>query len=107
MPGHGLATAVGMGGVRSALRAYALTTEDPAHALTQLDRKVHHFEAGALTTEPTTLQRLAAAMDLPVEQARQAVLELGHIGSQVAHRTTDVVSVDELRVHSRFTLSPM
>jgi phosphoserine phosphatase RsbU/P len=48
--GHGLASAVVMGRIRSALRSYALITEDPAQALTMLDRKVHHFEAGALTT---------------------------------------------------------
>jgi sigma-B regulation protein RsbU (phosphoserine phosphatase) len=48
--GHGLASAVVMGRVRSALRAYSLVTEDPAEALTLLDRKVHHFEFGNLTT---------------------------------------------------------
>jgi sigma-B regulation protein RsbU (phosphoserine phosphatase) len=48
--GHGLASAVVMGRVRRALRAYALITDDPAEALTMLDRKVHHFEAGSLTT---------------------------------------------------------
>ncbi|MBG0567999.1 PP2C family protein-serine/threonine phosphatase [Actinoplanes aureus] len=48
--GHGLASAVVMGRIRSALRAYALNTEDPAQALTLLDRKIQHFEAGALTT---------------------------------------------------------
>jgi sigma-B regulation protein RsbU (phosphoserine phosphatase) len=48
--GHGLASAVVMGRVRSALRAYALITDDPAEALTLLDRKVHHFEAGSMTT---------------------------------------------------------
>ncbi|MEV6347319.1 PP2C family protein-serine/threonine phosphatase [Actinoplanes sp. NPDC051851] len=48
--GHGLASAVVMGRVRSALRAYALVCDDPADALTLLDRKVHHFEAGSLTT---------------------------------------------------------
>ena len=48
--GHGLASAVVMGRVRSALRAYALITDDPAEALTLLDRKVSHFEAGSLTT---------------------------------------------------------
>ncbi|MFI6074247.1 PP2C family protein-serine/threonine phosphatase [Actinoplanes sp. NPDC051343] len=48
--GHGLASAVVMGRVRSALRAYALTTDDPAEVMTLLDRKVRHFEAGALTT---------------------------------------------------------
>jgi serine phosphatase RsbU (regulator of sigma subunit) len=48
--GHGLRSAVVMGRIRSALRAYALICDDPAEALTMLDRKVHHFEAGNLTT---------------------------------------------------------
>ncbi|MEV6305979.1 GAF domain-containing SpoIIE family protein phosphatase [Actinoplanes sp. NPDC051861] len=48
--GHGLASAVVMGRIRSALRAYALICDDPAAALTLLDRKVRHFEAGSLTT---------------------------------------------------------
>jgi sigma-B regulation protein RsbU (phosphoserine phosphatase) len=48
--GHGLASAVVMGRVRSALRAYALVSDDPAEVLTLLDRKVHHFETGNLTT---------------------------------------------------------
>jgi len=48
--GHGLASAVVMGRVRSALRAYALVSDDPAEVLTLLDRKIHHFEAGSLTT---------------------------------------------------------
>jgi sigma-B regulation protein RsbU (phosphoserine phosphatase) len=48
--GHGLSSAVVMGRIRSALRAYALICDDPAQALTMLDRKVHHFEAGNMTT---------------------------------------------------------
>jgi serine phosphatase RsbU (regulator of sigma subunit) len=48
--GHGLASAVVMGRIRSALRAYSLTSDDPAEVMTLLDRKVRHFEAGALTT---------------------------------------------------------
>ncbi|MCL7460501.1 GAF domain-containing SpoIIE family protein phosphatase [Micromonospora echinofusca] len=48
--GHGLQSAVVMGRIRSALRAYALVCDDPAEALTLLDRKVGHFEAGNLTT---------------------------------------------------------
>ena len=48
--GHGLPSAVIMGRIRSALRAYALDRDDPAQALTALDRKIHHFEAGTLTT---------------------------------------------------------
>ena len=48
--GHGLPSAVVMGRIRSALRAYALDCDDPAEVLTSLDRKIHHFEAGILTT---------------------------------------------------------
>ncbi|MEV6596244.1 GAF domain-containing SpoIIE family protein phosphatase [Actinoplanes sp. NPDC051346] len=48
--GHGLASAVIMGRIRSALRAYALIADDPGQVLTMLDRKVRHFEAGNLTT---------------------------------------------------------
>lgn len=48
--GHGLHAAVVMGRIRSALRAYALDHDDPAEVLTRLDRKISHFEAGALAT---------------------------------------------------------
>lgn len=42
--GHGLAAAVVMGRLRSALRAYALEHVDPARVLELLDRKLSHFE---------------------------------------------------------------
>ena len=48
--GSGLAAAVIMGRMRSALRAYALETADPADVLARLDRKMQHFEPGALAT---------------------------------------------------------
>lgn len=48
--GHGLAAAVVMGRLRSALRAYALDVTDPADVLTKLDRKAKHFEVGVLAT---------------------------------------------------------
>lgn len=48
--GHGLASAVVMGRIRSALRSYALICDGPAEALTLLDRKINHFEAGTFTT---------------------------------------------------------
>ena len=44
--GSGLHAAVIMGRMRSALRAYALTTSDPAEVLDLLDRKMQHFEPG-------------------------------------------------------------
>jgi putative methionine-R-sulfoxide reductase with GAF domain len=48
--GSGLPAAVVMGRMRSALRAYALETEDPAEVLGRLDRKIQHFEPQALAT---------------------------------------------------------
>jgi len=70
--GHGLASAVVMGRVRSALRAYALVGDDPAQVLTMLDRKVRHFEAGSLTTAlyamiapDRSVLRLSSAGHLP------------------------------------------
>lgn len=48
--GSGLAAAVIMGRMRSALRAYALESADPADVLDRLDRKIQHFEPGALAT---------------------------------------------------------
>ena len=48
--GSGLPAAVIMGRMRSALRAYALQTLDPAEVLRRLDRKMQHFEPGAVAT---------------------------------------------------------
>jgi serine phosphatase RsbU (regulator of sigma subunit) len=43
--GHGLRSAVAMGRLRSALRAYALDYDDPAEVLHRLDRKICYFES--------------------------------------------------------------
>ncbi|MGH3757868.1 PP2C family protein-serine/threonine phosphatase [Actinophytocola sp.] len=48
--GKGLAAAVVMGRLRSALRAYALEFPDPADVLGKLDRKVSHFEQNTMAT---------------------------------------------------------
>jgi serine phosphatase RsbU (regulator of sigma subunit) len=48
--GSGIRAAVIMGRMRSALRAYALETADPADMLERLDRKMQHFEPDALAT---------------------------------------------------------
>jgi phosphoserine phosphatase RsbU/P len=48
--GSGLHAAVIMGRMRSALRAYALETRDPAEVLDKLDRKMQHFEPDAMAT---------------------------------------------------------
>jgi sigma-B regulation protein RsbU (phosphoserine phosphatase) len=48
--GNGLQAAVVMGRIRSALRAYALETDDPADVLARLDRKIQFFEPHAMAT---------------------------------------------------------
>ena len=48
--GRGLRAAVVMGRLRSTLRAYALTTDDPAAILALVDRKLQHFEPGEMAT---------------------------------------------------------
>jgi serine phosphatase RsbU (regulator of sigma subunit) len=48
--GHGLRSAVAMGRLRSALRAYALDYDDPAEVLHRLDRKVNFFEGDISAT---------------------------------------------------------
>jgi len=48
--GHGLRAAVVMGRLRSALRAYALVSDDPASVLTRLDEMVCHFEPEEMAT---------------------------------------------------------
>ena len=48
--GQGLRAAVIMGRMRSALRAYALESDDPAMVLDKLDLKMQHFEPGVMAT---------------------------------------------------------
>ena len=48
--GHGLRSAVAMGRLRSALRAYALEHSDPAEVLHRLDRQVCYFESEITAT---------------------------------------------------------
>jgi phosphoserine phosphatase RsbU/P len=48
--GRGLRAAITMGRMRSALRAYALESDDPGEVLRRLDRKMQYFEPGALAT---------------------------------------------------------
>ena len=48
--GHGLRSAIAMGRLRSALRAYALDYEDPEEVLHRLDRKLCYFESDISAT---------------------------------------------------------
>jgi phosphoserine phosphatase RsbU/P len=68
--GSGLPAAVIMGRMRSALRAYALETTDPAEVLARLDAKMQHFEPGALATVAY------AVFDQDLEQVR--ICSAGH-----------------------------
>lgn len=68
--GAGLPAAVIMGRMRSALRAYALETADPAEVLARLDRKMQHFEPNIMATV------LYAIFDPSLERVR--ISSAGH-----------------------------
>lgn len=81
--GHGLRSAVAMGRMRSALRAYALDYDDPAEVLQRLDRKISHFEPDLTATivyavteppfETITISSAGHPPPLRVEPGREAV----------------------------------
>ncbi|MGH3159413.1 MAG: PP2C family protein-serine/threonine phosphatase, partial [Streptosporangiaceae bacterium] len=90
--GSGMRAAVIMGRMRSALRAYALETSNPADILTRLDRKMQHFEPDAMATvlcavfEPTLqVVRVSSAGHLPPITARPGQ------PAEVAEVATDVL----------------
>lgn len=63
--GNGLAAAIVMGRLRSALRAYAIESDDPAEVLGKLDRKASHFENATMATVSYAIvDTVAARMDL-------------------------------------------
>jgi sigma-B regulation protein RsbU (phosphoserine phosphatase) len=74
--GSGLRAAAIMGRVRSALRAYALETDDPAEILTRLERKMRYFEPDAMVT------LLCAVFSLSLD--RVSVASAGHMPPVVA-----------------------
>jgi putative methionine-R-sulfoxide reductase with GAF domain len=74
--GSGLAAAVIMGRMRSALRAYALESPDPGEVLARLDRKMRHFEPSALATV------LYAVFDPAMDQMR--ICLAGHFPPVIA-----------------------
>jgi serine phosphatase RsbU (regulator of sigma subunit) len=74
--GSGLPAAVIMGRMRSALRAYAVETSDPAEVLGRLDRNMQHFEPGALATV------LYAVADPSLDRAH--VASAGHLAPVMA-----------------------
>ena len=74
--GSGLQAAVIMGRMRSALRAYALETRDPAEGLSRLDRKMQHFEPDAMAT-------IAYAVLTPAT-GELAIASAGHFAPVIA-----------------------
>jgi len=74
--GSGLQAAVIMGRIRSALRAYALETADPADVLTRLDRKMRYFEPDAVATV------LCAMFNPSLDQVR--ISSAGHLPPVIA-----------------------
>jgi putative methionine-R-sulfoxide reductase with GAF domain len=69
--GSGLRAAAIMGRVRSALRAYALETSDPAEIITRLERKLRYFEPDAMVT------LLCAVFSLSLDRIR--IASAGHL----------------------------
>ena len=74
--GSGLPAAVIMGRIRSALRAYALESTDPAEVLSRLDRKLRHFEPDAMATV------LCAVLSPSLDEMR--ISSAGHLPPIVA-----------------------
>ena len=65
--GHGLRPATVMGRIRSALRAYALISDDPGEVLAMTDRKINHFEVDTMATA------MVAVMHPPFDVGRLAL----------------------------------
>ena len=74
--GTGLQAAVIMGRMRSALRAYALESPDPATVLDRLDRKMRHFEPDAMAT-------VLCAMFSPAD-GQMRISSAGHLPPVIA-----------------------
>jgi sigma-B regulation protein RsbU (phosphoserine phosphatase) len=87
--GSGLTAAVIMGRMRSALRAYALETADPAEVLGRLDRKMQHFEPDALATV------LYAVIEPELDQMHVALA--GHFPPVIAYPGRQPAEVADVR----------
>jgi len=84
--GRGLQAAVVMGRLRSALRAYAIETLDPADVLERLDRKAQHFEAGQMMTVLYTVLEIATG--------RMELSSAGHLLPTLALPEAEAVMVE-------------
>lgn len=105
--GSGLWAAAIMGRMRSALRAYALETADPAEIISRLERKMAHFEPDAMATVQCAVfspdlssVRISSAGHLPpllaVPGEATVVLPvpsdtlIGALGEPGRHRVTEI-----------------
>ncbi len=75
--GHDLRSAIVMGRLRSALRAYALDHDDPAEVLHRLDRKLCYFESDISATV------VYAVTEPPYDQV--TICNAGHPAPLIAH----------------------
>ncbi|SOD74912.1 GAF domain-containing protein [Jatrophihabitans sp. GAS493] len=76
--GHGLNAAVVMGRMKSAFRSFTLVNDDPAEVLTLTDRKLQHFEPGAMLTI------VCAALRPPYDEIR--ISSAGHLPPVILQR---------------------
>ncbi|WP_019814671.1 ATP-binding SpoIIE family protein phosphatase [Saccharomonospora saliphila] len=83
--GRGLPAALVMSRIRTATRAYAMETEDPAEVLARLDRHVRHFEPDAMAT-------IAFAMWEPSHERVHLSLA-GHVAPVLASPDEETVLV--------------
>ena len=89
--GSGMRAAAVMGRIRSALRAYALETSDPADILTRLQAMLHYFEPDAMVTV------LCAVFTPDMDQV--AMSSAGHLPPVLArpgHRAAPVWLTNDL-----------
>jgi len=86
--GHDLRSAIVMGRLRSALRAYALDHDDPAEVLQRLDRKLCHFETEITATV------VYAVTEPPFDQ--MMICTAGHPAPLVTHAGAGAAAVADV-----------
>jgi serine phosphatase RsbU (regulator of sigma subunit) len=96
--GHGLRSAVAMGRLRSALRAYALDYDDPSEVLHRLDRKLCYFESDISATV------VYAVTHPPFDVV--TLCNAGHPAPLVAHRGQTFAEVAEVSAGLLLGLDP-
>ncbi|MEZ0577129.1 PP2C family protein-serine/threonine phosphatase [Nocardioides sp. MH1] len=96
--GHGLWSAIVMGRLRSALRAYALDHDDPAEVLHRLDRKLCYFETDISATV------LYAVTAPPYDTI--TICNAGHPAPLVARAGEEIAQTAELSAGLMLGVSP-